>query len=163
MQKVGVLLHDFNGSKLGEQMLKATYFELLKSSAFPKFYPKNVTPEKTVVLNENPVREGRFDFFVETLEGKLIGAEVLSRPSKGKLLQKLAYTKQVDEFIFVLPKNALELYRKKKKNGLHSSTRKKFLPQELGSKKIFVWLFDQENKNFSTKNELAGEYNIKKL
>lgn len=51
----------------------------------------SISPEKTVLVEKNGVeREGKFDFLVQTGQ-KTIGIEVLTRPSQGKLKEKLVY------------------------------------------------------------------------
>jgi hypothetical protein len=101
-----------------------------------------ITPEKTVLLEKNGMeRQGRFDFLVRT-SGKAIGVEVLSRPSHGKLRQKLAYSREVDEFIFAIPADSMEFYRKRKLNGFKRVAHKKFLGREFSDPKLKVWLVD---------------------
>lgn len=140
-------------------MLNSTHAELLKPNFNPFFTPKNVFPEKEVLLERAVLTEGKFDFLVESIEGKTIGVEVLTRPTPGKLLKKLSYAKKSDEFIFVLPCNSLELYKKKKNNGLHFFARKKSLPPEFASKSLFIWLFDPTTKEFLSKGVFSKEFN----
>ncbi len=142
-------------------MLECTFEELLKPNKVPNFFTKSVIPEKDVVLEKSEhAKHGRFDFFAQAQDGRLIGVEVLTRPSKGKLVKKLVYANAVDHFIFVLPTWSLGLYRKIKKNGIKFSVRKKFLPKELGSRKIFVWLFEPKTKKFLSKSIFSKEFNV---
>ncbi len=102
----------------------------------------SIVPEKTVLLEKHgSLREGRFDFLVQTKD-KTIGIEVMTRPSQGKLRSKLPYANQVDEFIFVLPHDALAFYRRKKLNGFKRLVPKKFLDSKFADKKLRVWLLD---------------------
>lgn len=142
-------------------MMDFTATELQKPSDFPEFTPKKILAEKSVLIEKHGLKEGKFDFLVQTHEKKLVGVEVLTRPTHGKLRQKLAYAKKTDEFIFVLLHNSLGFYRKKEKNGLSSSTRKKFLSPEFASEKIFAWLFDPIEKKFVSKQNFPKEFNVK--
>lgn len=106
----------------------------------------SIVPEKTVIIEKNGVeRQGRFDFFVRA-GGRNIGIEVLTRPSQGKMRKKLAYAKEVDEFIFALPNEALGLYRKKQMNGFKRIAPKKFLGKEFADPKLRVWMLDCKNR-----------------
>lgn len=102
----------------------------------------SIAPEKTVLLEKRGTeREGRFDFLVQT-KNRSIGVEVLTRPTQGKMKEKLPYANEVDEFIFVLPSDALSFYRKKKMNGFRRVAPKKFLSHEFASPKLRAWLLD---------------------
>jgi hypothetical protein len=106
---------------------------------------ERIVPEQNVLLeclHGNCEREGRFDFLVGEKNGKTIGFEILSRPSQGKMKQKLSYAKEVDEFVFVVPSNSLELYLKKPKKPFKNLARQKFFSKEFSEKKISVWLLD---------------------
>lgn len=114
---------------------------------------------------EKPLSEhipiGAFDFFLETTDGKKIGFEILTRPSKGKLKRKLEiYFHNVDEFVFVLPSNSLKFYQKQSKKGLHVITAQKKFPKEFSSKKLKVWLFDLETKQFTKKDTFNKIFNV---
>ena len=119
-----------------------------------------ITPEQEVLLEKHGLREGRFDFLVESSEGKLIGFEVLTRPSKGKLKEKLAYSKEVDTFVFVLPNNSLGLYRKLGKKTFHRIAREKSMPKEFNSPSLYVWLFNPKDKRFVEKALFSKVFNV---
>lgn len=121
----------------------------------------SIVPEKTVIIEKNGVeRQGRFDFLV-TARDRNIGVEVLTRPSQGKMRQKLAYAKEVDEFIFALPNDALGLYRKKQMNGFKRIAPKKFLGKEFADQKLKVWMLDCKNGLVSEKSAFPGLFEVK--
>ncbi len=102
----------------------------------------SIAPEKTVLLEKKGrEREGRFDFLVQG-KAKTIGVEVLTRPSQGKMREKLAYAKEVDEFIFAIPEDSMGFYRKRDSNGLKRLVGKKFFGKEFKDAKLKVWLLD---------------------
>lgn len=136
-----------------------TFLELKKMHATGSESIARILPEKEVELKKSKVRIGRFDFFVEKANGKSIGFEVLTRPSKGKMKEKLPYSKEVDEFVFVIPEHFLDFYKKREKNGMHDSVRKKFLPKEFSDKKLFVWILDTENHKFTKKGLFSQIFN----
>lgn len=133
-----------------------TLYELKNSKEFDFF---SIEAEKKLAKG---MHNGSYDFFLETVEDKKIGVEILTRPSKGKLKQKLRhYAPETDEFIFVLPSNCLEFYRKNQNNGLHAITRPKCFPKEFASDKIKTWLFDLEKKEFVEKNIFSKIFHVK--
>lgn len=119
-----------------------------------------ISPEKTVLLEKNGrERQGRFDFLVDA-SGKMIGVEVLTRPSRGKLREKLAYAKEVDEFVFALPESCLGLYRKKSLNGLKRIAPKKELGPEFSDPKLRVWLLDCRQGRVSEKGCFSEVFEV---
>ncbi len=122
--------------------------------------------EQTVLVNfsrhKNPA-EGRFDFYVETPQ-KTIGFEVLTRPSKGKMIKKLSYGEEVDEFVFVLPKEALSVYKKTTSapGKREWKVRPNFLPSVFGQAGLYVWLIDLEERRIIAKKPFSKIYNVKK-
>lgn len=120
-----------------------------------------IQPEKPVVVNKHGLRNGSFDFFVETEHGRKIGFEVLTRPSKGKMKEKLAYAEVVDEYVFVLPSEAISFYRKNE-GPFKSITRGKFLPKEFARKNLYVWLFDIVERKFIMKKAISAIFNVEK-
>ena len=126
---------------------------------------KRIVPEQGVLLeskNSCSNREGRFDFLVLTQQGKTIGFEVLSRPSHGKLKEKLSYAREVDEFVFVLPSDALAFYRKTKTKPFKQLARDKFLDNDFCDAKIKAWLLDLKTASFEAKGEICKLFNVKK-
>ncbi len=125
-----------------------------------------ICPEKDVLLENSSVycngKKGKFDFLVALAGGKFMGMEVLSRPSKGKLKEKLLYADQVDEFVFVLPHNCLEFYRKPKKKVFHKNSRPKFFEKTFNRKNLFVWLLDVKAGRFGEKSLFAKAFNVEK-
>ncbi len=93
--------------------------------------------------------------------GKTTGIEVLSRPSKGKMKQKLSYAKEVDEFVFVLPSNALELYRKNPRNGFRLQVRKLFFSAEFSTPTLQAWLVDPQSGTIVQKDRFSKLFNAK--
>ncbi len=141
-----------------------TFNELNKMHFSGNLNIKKIQPEQTVLIHSKKnfllSNEGRFDFLVETKTNKLIGMEVLTRPSKGKMKNKLRYAKEADEFIFVLPFNAMEFYRKQKKI-FHKKAKLKFFGKEFSDKNLFVWLLDLKNGIFTEKNTFNKVFNVK--
>lgn len=120
-----------------------------------------ISPEKTVLLEkQGKERQGRFDFLVQA-KGRAIGIEVLTRPSKGKLKAKLPYASEVDEFIFVLPHDSMEFYRKRKMNGFKRAAPKKFLSSEFSSPKLQAWLLDYSNGKIAEKGAFSRLFEVK--
>jgi len=121
---------------------------------------EKILPEKTVLLTKNgSVRSGRFDFLVQTKD-KSIGIEVLTRPSQGKLKQKLAYASEVDEFVFVVPKEALEFY-KKKDHKIPSRVRPSFFGKEFKSPNLKAWIVDLADGRILKKSVFSKVFNTK--
>ncbi|MBU0635579.1 hypothetical protein KKE06_00975 [Candidatus Micrarchaeota archaeon] len=126
---------------------------------------QKIVPEQDVLLEPlrgNSLRQGRFDFLVLTKSGKAIGMEVLSRPSQGKMKQKLSYAKEVDEFVFVLPSNCFELYRKKPRKGFRAQGRKSFFDASFADPKILVWLLNPKSGGIEQKNTFEKVFNTAK-
>lgn len=69
--------------------------------------------------------------------------------------------REVDEFIFVLPLNALELYKKKKMNCFKRIISKRFLSTDFSSPKIKVWLLDYVHGLVSKKGPVFEIFNVK--
>lgn len=150
----------FNGNRLTELMHFYTLHELKKMHCLFILPLKKIFHEKTAVIGNG--QKGSFDFLVETVSGKEIGIEVLTRPSKGKMKQKLSYSKNVDEFIFVIPEHFLENYKIHEKKGFKGAVKKHFLPKEFSSQKLFAWIFDTEKRAFTTKASFSGVFNTAK-
>jgi hypothetical protein len=102
---------------------------------------------------------GYFDFFVRTPD-KTIGFEVMSRPTKGKLREKLCYANAVDEFVFVLPHNALEFYLRRPRPNFYEYTRTKSFPHEFSSDNLYVWMLDLEYGLFKAKALFREVFNV---
>ena len=128
---------------------------------------RRMTQEQTVLLDGGHLshrththsdREGKFDFYVET-QKKTVGFEVLTRPTKGKILKKMAYGKEVDDFVFILPEDALMPYQKTL--PIHGwKVRPKYLPPEFAQKGLFVWLVDLEERRIAAKKPFTAIYNV---
>lgn len=141
-----------------------TLHELFRMDHSGELKFKRIIPEQDVVLSNNSPsnnsKKGRFDFLVETLDGEFIGFEVLSRPSRGKLKEKLSYAEQCDRFVFVLPKNALEFYRKPKGKIFHKKARLKFFEKEFAAENLFAWILDTEKGAFTEKKRFSKIFNV---
>lgn len=139
-----------------------TKHELHKMHFLDKMKIERIIPEQDVLIDREkrklPFR-GRYDFLVETRNNKFIGIEVLSRPTQGKLKEKLAYAKYVDEFIFVLPEGSMEFYRKPKTKIFHKHVRMNFLGKEFASPALHVWLIDLR-KGLVEKDVLSRIFNV---
>lgn len=119
--------------------------------------------EKTVILNKKggtAKRLGKFDFYAELANGKKIGIEVLTRPTHGKIREKLAYAENVDQFIFVLPHEAMDIYRKRKSKPFKPVAKQKAFSKELNDPKLHVWLFDVANERFAEKGRFDKVFNV---
>ncbi|MCR4368286.1 MAG: hypothetical protein NUV67_00060 [archaeon] len=150
-----------SGNEFTKLMHECTLKEINSSREFNGKHVNKILPEKEVTLTKKGMRKGSFDFFLETEEGTTIGMEILTRPSKGKLRQKLFYAHEADEYVFVLPKDAIEDYRKRDKVFRHL-TRQKFLPKEFDNPKLHVWLFDRNSRKIIAKLPLAGLFNVQR-
>ena len=129
-----------------------------QSKAFPIH---SVKTEQTVVLQSSGrEKAGRFDFLIEMENGELVGIEVLSRPTKGKLKAKLAYSEGVDKFVFVLPHDSMELYQNPKKS-IYKKNAKHALGREFNSPKLFVWPFHTHLKQFFQQQSFSKWFNVK--
>ncbi|PIN99269.1 MAG: hypothetical protein COT90_00350 [Candidatus Diapherotrites archaeon CG10_big_fil_rev_8_21_14_0_10_31_34] len=142
-----------------------TFNELNKMHFNQELEIKKICPEQTVLIqsktNPDLCNKGSFDFLVETKKNKLIGIEVLTRPSKGKMKNKLRYAIEADEFIFVLPFNSMEFYRKPTKKVFHKKAKLKFFGKEFSDKNLFVWLLDLKNGKFTEKDLFNKIFNVK--
>ena len=116
-----------------------------------------IEAEKQTVLPRQ--RIGSYDFLVET-SGGVIGIEVMTRPTKGKLKEKLRYRSNVDSYVFVLPANSLGLYRKKPKKGFRTRARPRRFPKEFSDSNIRVWLLDAEVERFTEKGAFSKIFNV---
>lgn len=137
--------------------------ELQRLRVNQKWPITRMVAEQTVVLNHDghtptPPREGKFDFFVET-PAKDIGFEVLTRPTKGKMIKKIAYWDEVDDFVFVIPHNALLPYQKTSTN--HGwKVRPKYLPSLFGQKGLYAWLVDLDEQRIIARQSFDKLYFI---
>ena len=125
---------------------------------------QKIVPEQTVVLEPlhgNSARKGRFDFLVLSQNGASIGIEVLLRPSHGKMKEKLSYAKEVDEFVFVMPSNSFELYRKNPRNGFRLQARPVSFSPEFGASSLKAWLVNPKNGQIEQKNRFSELFNVK--
>ena len=122
-------------------------------------------PEQTVILeplkDNGFERKGRFDFLLETKDRELVGFEVLTRPSKGKLKRKLSYAKEAQKFVFVLPENSLELYRRMEKRPFEKFKKDHCFPKEFSSQSLQAWLLDLNEKKVVEKNVFSKVFNVK--
>lgn len=164
--KIHSIESESNSHNLTNLMHRCTLQELYKMNSSNQLAIKSIKPEQTVLLDSNSKtpRIGRYDFLVECASGKsrFLGIEVLSRPTRGKLRQKLSYTNSVDEFVFVLPENSLGFYRKPKQKVFHKEAKTKSFGKEFASEKLYVWLFDQAAKSFKEKGRFAELFNVVK-
>ncbi len=154
-----------NGNTTTALMHLLVWTELQRMRVNQVWPIKRMTQEQTVLLDGGHLphrththsnREGKFDFFVET-EKRTVGFEVLTRPTKGKILKKMVYGKEVDDFIFILPQNALMPYQKT--GRIHGwKVRPKYLPSEFGQKGLYVWLVDLDNQEIVAKKPFSALY-----
>ena len=152
-----------NGNRVTGLMHLITWDEINRLRVNREWEIKKMSMEQTVLVNfkhhKKPV-EGKFDFLVETPK-KVIGFEVLTRPSKGKIQRKMSYAEEVDQFVFVLPDTAMEKYQK------HAKVPKRriqgnFLPPLFGNPNLFVWLVDLNEKTIVKKVPFAHIFNVEK-
>ncbi|MFH0970130.1 MAG: hypothetical protein V1776_01575 [Candidatus Diapherotrites archaeon] len=149
-----------NGNRTTALMHLLVWTELQRIRVNQVWPITRMTQEQTVLLqgNNHQPKEGKFDFYVETPQ-KTIGFEVLTRPSKGKILKKMAYRQKVDEFVFVIPKDALLPYQKT--STIHAwKVRPKFLPEVFGEKGLYAWLIDLGDRQIIQKKPFPFLYNI---
>jgi hypothetical protein len=157
-------LQETTGHQLTRLFHVVTLHELYRSYTEKEIGIEKIVPEQTVLLelgNGKSIRRGRFDFLVLTGNGKSIGFEVLSRPSEGKMKRKLAYAKEVDEFVFVLPTTVFELYRKNPKHGFRLQGRKLFFSKEFSLPTLYVWLINPENGKIEQKAKFSQLFNTR--
>jgi len=121
----------------------------------------------TAVLEEAPVLldrrgshcMGKFDFLAETKNG-FVGFEVLARPTKRKILEKMAYADTVDKFVFVFPEGSLNLYRKPSKKTFVKRSKLNRLEKKFARKNVLVWMLDVYSKTFTQKGGIAEVFNV---
>jgi len=118
---------------------------------------EKICKEQSVELPHG--RKGSYDFVAE-IKGQKIGFEVLCRPTKRKLKDKLRYLPYVDKYVFVLPANALSLYKRPNAKVFGLVSRPKFLPKEFGNKKLYVWLCDLETKHIFACAAFSRIFNV---
>lgn len=145
------------------QMQNQTYVEKIMYKAtlekIKELNPEKLFPEHAVLLPNG--RKGSYDFLVEH-NGTKIGFELMSRPTKGKLKEKLAYLGFVDKYVFVLPFASLELYKRHSVKCFEPLTRPKFFPKEFASKKLFVWLCSIDEERIVERARFGKVFNVKK-
>ena len=151
-----------NGNSKTRLMHSFTFKEIKNCYSNPSFC--FLKPEQGVILE--PLREkgierkGSFDFLLETSNHELIGFEVLTRPSKGKLKRKLSYAKEVEKYVFVIPSGSFEFYKRKEKRPFEKISQEHCFPKEFNSEKLQVWLFDFWAKKFSQKGQFSKIFNV---
>ncbi len=152
-----------NGNTKTNLMHLYTLNELNKMHLTHEMELKKICPEQDVLIhskNNSCFNHGSFDFLVETKQNKLIGMEVLTRPSKGKMKNKLRYADKTDEFVFVLPFNSMDFYRKQEK-VFHKNSKQKFFGKEFDKKNLLVWLLDLRQGKFTQKAPFNKVFNVK--
>lgn len=140
-----------------------TLHELHKLDRSGKMKVLAIKPEQTVFLSKGNGRIGRFDFLVELDDKELVGFEVLTRPSKGKLKKKLSYASEVNRFVFVLPSDSMPFYQKPKSKVFHKQAKLDFFGKEFLNPNLFVWMFDLQEKRFTEKNQFSKIFNVKSV
>ncbi len=145
------------------QMQNQTYVEkIMYKATLEKI--KELCPEKLFVeyaVSLPNGRKGSYDFLIEH-NGTRIGFELMSRPTKGKLKEKLAYLHNVDKYIFVFPMASFELYKRQQINCFTALTRPKFFPEDFSNKKLYVWLCSIDEKRIVTQARFEKIFNVKK-
>jgi hypothetical protein len=136
-----------------------TWTELQRLRVNGEWPITRMTSEQTVLLHAaHSLKEGKFDFLVETPR-KTIGFEVLTRPSKGKMLKKFVYRNEVDQFVFVIPHDALLPYQRTEKN--HGwKVRPRYLPASFGEKGLYTWLVDLDTQAIVAKQPFSKLYYV---
>lgn len=145
------------GNNLTKRMHRLTLRELKRMGREKDLVIGSIEEEKHTMLPLK--RVGSYDFLVESGKGP-IGIEVMTRPTKGKLKEKLRYKGKVSVFVFVLPSNSLGLYRKTQNHGLPRQARPKFFPCDFRSDEIEVWLLDAASGQFTEKGTFAEIFNV---
>ena len=151
-----------NGNKTTALMHLLVWTELQRLRVNQAMPITHISAEQSVILAASKMhrlpREGKYDFVVETPR-KTIGFEVLTRPTKGKLLKKLPYKDEVDEYVFVIPHDSLLPYQKTPKN--HGwKVREKKLPPIFAQKGLSVWLVDLDEQCITEKHPFPQIYNV---
>ena len=150
---------DFKGNSFTQIMHLYVLNELHKMRVNCQILVNSISLEKNVEIEKNGKKVcGSFDFLVNS-NGKLLGFEVLTRPTQGKMREKLAYAKNVDEFIFVLPFDSLGFYKKPKTKIFHKQAKLNFFEKEFRNPKIRVWLFDIRTGKFE-KEQFNQLFNV---
>ena len=149
-----------NGNRTTALMHLLAWTELQRLRVTQTWPITKLRAEQTVVLNTDTQtpREGKFDFYAET-PSKTIGFEVLTRPSRGKLLKKFAYRNEVDEFVFILPSDSMTKYQRKETNGRHASAHFK-LPKLFGEKGLYAWLVDLDDQRIIAKKPFSQLFHV---
>lgn len=153
---------EINGNSTTVLMHLLTWTELQRMRVNQIWNIRRMAAEQSVLLdsgNPNKPKKGKFDFYVET-PSKTIGFEVLTRPSKGKMLQKLIYSKEVDEFVFVIPTHFLKPYQKENNHSFGWHVRHKKLPSPFSKKGLYVWLVNIGEQRIISKQSLSNIYYI---
>lgn len=143
-------------------MHEATFNELnslASSGEVSRILPEHRTT--FVNLRTKSLVEGRFDFLMERNGLGKVGFEVLTRPSVGKMLGKLPYSENVDRFVFVLPHNSMEFYRKLPSFPLRPVARPKYFGRNFSSPKLHAWLLDLESGKFVRKGRFSKIFNVR--
>lgn len=153
---------EISGNKMAWLMHLYTQTELHRMHVRNEHPVSKIVPEKSVLIEKRSrKRAGKYDFFVEAENGKTLGIEVLTRPTQGKMKEKLAYAKNVDEFVFVVPHNSLDFYRKPRAEPVKRAVRLKSLGREFSSPKLSAWLFDP-NKGIVEKGSFSKLFNVER-
>lgn len=150
-----------NGNSTTALMHLLTWNELHRLRVNAEWPITKMKAEQKVLVNfagqRNP-KAGAFDFYVETPR-KSIGFEVLTRPSKGKMLRKISYHNEVDEFVFVIPHDSLLPYqRTETAHGFH--VRSKALPSEFSRKGLYIWLVDLAEQRIIKRAPISKVYHV---
>ncbi len=143
-----------NGNTLTKKMHLCTLQELERDPEI-----KKISQEEETFLENNSI--GAYDFFAKTGNGT-IGIEVMTRPTKGKLKEKLRYKKNVDCFIFVIPKQRLCFYEKEPINIFPRKTRKKYFPKDFADPNLMVWIYNMETGKIEKKERFSKAFNVER-
>jgi len=143
-----------NGNTLTKKMHLCTLRELEHDPEVSAIAQEEVTS-----LGNNAL--GAYDFVADS-SGKKIGVEVMTRPTKGKLKEKLRYKENVDQFIFVIPKQRLCFYEKEPFKVFPSKARKKFFPSAFSDPKLLVWVYDMETGKIEKKERFSRAFNVER-
>lgn len=150
---------NFKGNAITRTMHLYVLHEFQKMRVNKQSVFEQIFFEKSVLLEKNgKQRHGSFDFLIKS-SGKLTGFEVLTRPTQGKLKEKLAYAELVDEFVFVLPKNFLNFYKKPVAKIFHKKAKLNFFEKEFNNPKLSAWLLDFETGKFE-KTKFGKAFNV---
>lgn len=77
------------------------------------------------------------------------------------MTKKLAYAKEVDEFVFVLPFDSFALYRKQRKKGFPTLGHKHFFSAAFAKPHIKAWLVNEKNREIETKKTFSELFHTK--